>query len=87
MRVSRLTLEHDGTKLLGGQRQPVGRTVQGILLTALREITDDPELAVGYPGEPAVLPPLEPVGVPASVHEVTGGAPRATRIGVPGSNR
>ena len=34
----RLTLEYDGTKFAGWQVQPRGRTVQGTLLDALREV-------------------------------------------------
>jgi tRNA pseudouridine38-40 synthase len=40
----RLTLEYDGTQFAGWQAQPRGRTVQGVLLERLRELTGEPGL-------------------------------------------
>jgi len=37
----RLTIEYDGTKFAGWQVQASGRTVQGVLLEALRELTGE----------------------------------------------
>jgi tRNA pseudouridine38-40 synthase len=37
----RLTIEYDGSKFVGWQVQPRGRTVQGVLLEALREVTGE----------------------------------------------
>lgn len=40
----RLTIEYDGTKFSGWQVQPRGRTVQGVLLEALRDLTGETNL-------------------------------------------
>ncbi|MFH1176680.1 MAG: tRNA pseudouridine(38-40) synthase TruA [Acidobacteriota bacterium] len=40
----RLTIEYDGTKFAGWQVQASGRTVQGVLLEALREATGEREI-------------------------------------------
>jgi len=40
----RLTIEYEGTRFSGWQIQPRGRTVQGVLLDALREVTGEPRL-------------------------------------------
>ncbi len=40
----RLLVEYDGTKFSGWQVQASGRTVQGVLLTALREATGEQEI-------------------------------------------
>ena len=40
----RLTIEYDGSKFAGWQVQAAGRTVQGVLLEALREATGEREI-------------------------------------------
>jgi tRNA pseudouridine38-40 synthase len=42
----RMTIEYDGTKFSGWQVQRKGRTVQGVLLEALRRTTGEPEITL-----------------------------------------
>jgi len=46
MATYRMTVEYDGTKFAGWQVQRTGRTVQGVLLDALRRATGESEITV-----------------------------------------
>lgn len=47
MRNIKLTIEYDGTKYLGWQKQKIGKTVQGTIEEAIRELTNEEVYLIG----------------------------------------
>ena len=81
----RLLIEYDGTKFGGWQVQAAGRTVQGVLLDTLRELTGERELDLQGAGRTDAG--VHALGQVASLRCRRSLAPTATRspVGAPRS--
>ncbi|MCY4025504.1 MAG: tRNA pseudouridine(38-40) synthase TruA [Acidobacteria bacterium] len=70
MRNLKLTLAYDGTDYVGWQRQAAGRSIQGILETALAEIEGAPVTVVGAGRTDAGVHALAQVASVRMAHEI-----------------